>query len=175
MRLESKTPISTYGVLRSLSRCDTQKNDRKREKAMRVGKSKSDRLLPSSPLVPRYMPDARECALLLLRLIEAKADGAKPLSRFRVAEISLRRMWGRQRITQEFIGDVNDWLFRAGRVLFFTGSSYGVISISVVESWSGLTSKLISTETSQALAGKYDFTVLEDLLSVKEEADENDI
>lgn len=128
-----------------------------------------------APSVPRYMPDARECALLLLRLIEAKANGtAKPLSRFRVAELSLRRMWGRQHITREFIGDVNEWLFRAGRVLFFAGNSYGVISVNVVESWSGLTSKLISSETNQALAGAFDFTSIEGLLNAASGDEEDD-
>src|SRR5512136_1173424 len=78
-------------------------------------------------VVPRHMPDAKECALLLLRLIQAKEeDSGKPLSRFRVAEISLKRIWGRHRITPDFVDDVNGWLQRAGRVLFYAGNSYGV-------------------------------------------------
>jgi hypothetical protein len=137
-------------------------------------KKEQVRLNPPRQAVPRYMPDARECALLLLRLIEVKADGAKPLSRFRLAELSLSRMWGRQRISQQFIGDVNEWLFRAGRVLFFSGGAYGVISTSVVESWTGLTSKLISVETDQALSGTFDFAALERLLLVEEGGGEDD-
>jgi hypothetical protein len=121
------------------------------------------------------MPDARECALLLLRLIQAKeSDSGKPLSRFRIAEISLRRMWGRHRITPEFIGDVNEWLLRAGRVLFFAGSSYGVILVSAVESWSRLTSKWIAPETEKALAGACDFSALEELLNASSGAAEDD-
>ncbi len=136
-------------------------------KAVRGGAS------PAS-LAPRHMLEAKECALLVRRLIEVKAEGAtKPLSRFRVAELSLRRMWGRQRLTQDFIGEVNEWLFRSGWVLFFAGNSYGLISVDVVEGWSRLTSKLISAETSQALAGRYDFTALEELLTVKEDVGED--
>jgi hypothetical protein len=120
----------------------------------------------SRPAAPRYMPDAKECALLLLRLIQAKEeDSGRPLSRFRVAEISLTRMWGRHRITPEFIEDVNEWLLRAGRVLFYAGSSYGVILVSAVESWSRLSSKRIALETDRALAGDYDFSALEELLN----------
>jgi hypothetical protein len=124
---------------------------------------------------PSHMPDAKECALLLLRLIQAKeSDSGKPLSRFRIAEISLRRMWGRHRITPEFIGDVNEWLLRAGRVLFFAGSSYGVILVSAVESWSRLASKWVSEETEAALSGTYDFSTLEELLNASSGASEDD-
>lgn len=128
-----------------------------------------------SPSVARYMPDARECGLLLLRLIEAKeVESGRELSRFRVAEISLRRMWGRQQITPQFVGEVNEWLFRAGRVLFFAGNSYGVILISAVESWSRLTSKLILEETNKALSGEFDFSSIEHLLSVGSVGEDED-
>ncbi len=122
-----------------------------------------------------YMPDARECALLLLRLIQAKEeDSGKPLSRFRVAEVSLRRAWGRHRITPEFVDDVNEWLLRAGRVLFYAGNSYGVISSRAVESWSRLSSKWIEREAEQALAGVCDFAAFEGLLKVREGVGEDD-
>ena len=123
----------------------------------------------------RYMPDAKECALLLLRLIKSKeTESGKALSRFRVAEITLRRIWGRQRITPEFVGDVNEWLARAGRTLFFAGNSYAVILTSAVDSWSRLSSKRIAREIEQALAGAYDFAALEQLLTTKEESVDED-
>jgi hypothetical protein len=124
---------------------------------------------------PRYRPDARECALLLLRLIQAKeSESGRPLSRFRVAEISLRRIWGRSRITPEFVEDVSEWLLRAGRVLFFAGGSYGVILVSAVESWSRLSSKRIAPEIEQVLAGAYDFSGLEELLNAASGGNEDD-
>jgi hypothetical protein len=127
------------------------------------------------PAVPRHTPTARECALLLLRLIQAKEeDSGKALSRFRVAEISLKRIWGRHRITPDFVDDVNGWLLYAGRVVFYAGGSYGVILVSAVESWSRLASKRIAPEIEQALAGTCDFTTLEGLLVVKEEVGEDD-
>ena len=123
----------------------------------------------------RYMPDARECALLLLRLLQSKeAESGRALSRFRVAEISLRRIWGRHRITPEFVDDVNEWLLRAGRTLFFAGNSYGVITTNAVENWSRLSSKRIAQEIEQALAGAYDFAALEQLLTTKEEGVDED-
>ncbi len=123
----------------------------------------------------RHMLDAKESALLLLRLIESKeTESGRALSRFRVAEISLRRIWGRQRITPEFVGDVNEWLARAGRTLFFAGNSYAVILTSAVDSWSRLSSKHIAREIEEALAGAYDFAALEQLLTTKEEGVDED-
>jgi hypothetical protein len=128
-----------------------------------------------SSSVARYMPDAKECGLLLLRLIEAKeGEMGRGLSRFRVAELSLRRLWGRHQITPQFVGEVNEWLFRAGRVLFFAGNSYGVIVISAVESWSRLTSKSILEEVDLALAGEFDFGAIEHLLSVRSDDDDEE-
>jgi hypothetical protein len=123
----------------------------------------------------RYAPNARECALLLLRLIQAKeSETGRALSRFRVAEISLRRIWGLHRITPEFVDEVNEWLLRAGRTLFFAGNSYGVIMTSAVESWSRLSSKRIAQEIKEVLAGAYDFATLEQLLITKDEGFEED-
>jgi hypothetical protein len=112
------------------------------------------------------MPRARECALLLLLLIKTKEDETgKTVSRFRVSELTLCRMWGRRRITPEFVEAVNDWLARADRVLFFSGSSYGVILTSAVESWSRISSKRIQAEIDAALAGTFDFEALEEMLN----------
>ena len=43
-----------------------------------------------------HIPDARQCALLLLLLIErGEGEMGKAISRFRVSELTLCRMWGR--------------------------------------------------------------------------------
>jgi hypothetical protein len=114
----------------------------------------------------RYMPNSKECALLLLRLIQTKEEeSGRPLSRFRVSEITLKRMWGRHRLTPDFITDVNEWVLRAGRTLFYAGGSYGVILVSAVESWTRLVSKRMASEIEKAHAGTYEFSALEELLS----------
>jgi hypothetical protein len=119
------------------------------------------------------MPNAKECALLLLLLIKEKErEIGKPLSRFRVAELTLRRIWGRRRITPELVEDVNEWLDRADRVLFFAGNSYGVIRTSAVESWVRISSKRIQAQTEAVLAGAFDFSPLERLLSPSSGDDE---
>ena len=69
------------------------------------------------PAAGLYKPTARECALLLLRLIEAKEDERKKkggkdaeskISRLRIAEISLKRLWLRRRISAEFVEEVTE-------------------------------------------------------------------
>lgn len=121
------------------------------------------------------MPNARECALLLLLLIKTKEDEIrKTVSRFRVAELTLRRIWGRRRITPEFVEDVNDWLARADRVLFLAGNSYGVVLTSAVESWSRISSKRIQVEIDAVLAGNFNFSDLEKLLSPSSSGDDEE-
>src|ERR1700683_3665973 len=63
----------------------------------------------------RHMPGARECALLLLLLIESRnREREKPMTRIRLAEVTLKRLWGRARLAEGFLKEVGDWLLIAG-------------------------------------------------------------
>ena len=95
-----------------------------------------------------YKPTARECALLLLHLIATKDEElGREVTRLRVAEITLRRLWGRARLSPELIEEVSDWLLGAGVALFFAGSTYAVIRTTVVESWTRASSKRIKSDS----------------------------
>src|SRR5215211_1550676 len=97
---------------------------------------------PVNTVAGLYKPTARECALLLLRLIEVKEkERQREVSRLRIAEISLKRLWGRRRISPEFAEEVAEWLSGADFTLFFAGTTYAVVKTSVVESWPRTTSK----------------------------------
>jgi hypothetical protein len=121
---------------------------------------------PTAGNCRRYMPDARESALLLLRIIQAKEQEAgRSLSRFRVSEITLENVTGRRRVKSEFLEEMNQWLFRAGRALFFSGGSFGLVLTSAVDSWSRLSSRRIRSELDEVEMGTYDFSKLEPLLS----------
>jgi len=77
-----------------------------------------------------------ECALLLLRLIEVKGkERQREGSRLRIAEISLKRLWARRRISPEFAEEVAEWLSGADFTLFLAGTTYAVVKASVVENW----------------------------------------
>ena len=117
-----------------------------------------------------YKPTPRECALLVLHLIHAKEqERGKQLLRLRIAEISLKRLWGRRRISPEFVEEVAEWLSGAGVTLFFAGSTYAAVKISVVESWPRVTSKRISADVKAVAQGTFDFSRLEHLMAVSDQ------
>src|SRR5438067_1321736 len=116
------------------------------EKFDRSG-TESSKASPGERLAGLYKPTARECALLLLRLIEVKGkERQKEVTRLRVAEISLKRLWGRRRISPEFAEEVAEWLSGADFTLFFAGTTYAVVKTSVVESWPRTTSRRLSAD-----------------------------
>jgi hypothetical protein len=118
-----------------------------------------------------YKPTARECALLLLHLISTKKEeSGKAVTRLRVSELSLKRLWGRRRILPEFAEEVADWLARAGMTLFFAGSTYGVVKTAVVEGWPRVTSKRLTADLEAVAQGSFDFSKLGHLLA---DADRN--
>lgn len=123
----------------------------------------------------RYKPNGREAALLVLRLIQAKDISAdRPQTRARLAEITLKRLWNRNRLEEQFLAEVSEWLLTAGWALLFAGSTYGVVRTSVVENWSPISSKRIQPELDAVAAGQFDFTNLESLLDGPREDDRID-
>src|SRR4051812_8791344 len=95
------------------------------------------------PGLNKYKPDPRECALLFLRLVEEKEGRRpKPMTRALVSELTLQRLWKRQRLSEQpFLEDVREWLLTAGWALFFTGAAYGAVKASAVRNWPTLASK----------------------------------
>src|SRR3954470_10016640 len=92
----------------------------------KVARKKSDqsgtegsKTSPAETVVGLYKPTVRQCALLLLRLIELKEqEMGREVSRLRIAEVSLKRLWGRRRISPEFVEAVAEWMSDAGITLF---------------------------------------------------------
>jgi hypothetical protein len=120
---------------------------------------------PVDTVAGLYKPTARECALLLLRLIEVKEkERQREVSRLRIAEISLKRLWGRRRISPEFAEEVAEWLSGADFTLFFAGTTYAVVKTSVVESWPRTTSRRLSVDLLEVARGAYKFSDLERLM-----------
>jgi hypothetical protein len=117
-----------------------------------------------------HKPDPFEGALLALRLIEAKEqeDNHQKLTRFRVSETTLKRLWCRKRIPLDYLLEVQEWLIDAGWALVFAGSTYAMIKVSSVESWTRLGSKRVATEIELVSRGKYDFSQLRHLIADKE-------
>lgn len=121
------------------------------------------------PIEP-FRPTAFQSALLLLRLresrdeekrgVKTKAQEEKGMTRFRVSELTLKRICGRPRLHAEFLTEMQDWLLRAGWAFFFADRSFGMIKLEAVESWTRLGSKRIADELDAVAKGGFDFTTL---------------
>jgi hypothetical protein len=112
-----------------------------------------------------HRPTAREAALLVLLLLQTREqETGKAVTRARLTEITLRRLWGRTRISSELVLEVQEDLLHAGWVLFWAGSSYAIIQVSSVEGWPRISSKRINDKLDQIRRGKFDFGELEPLL-----------
>jgi hypothetical protein len=110
-------------------------------------------------------PSPRECAMLLLRLIEKKKeDSNKDITRARLAEITLRRLWVRSRLSPRFLEEVEEWLAHAGWAFFFARSSYAIVKIDSVEGWGRISSKSMAGDIKMVSRGKFHFDELEHLL-----------
>jgi hypothetical protein len=100
-----------------------------------------------------YQPDALECAILLLLLVQPKGR-----TRIRLAEITLKRLWKRRRLGDEFVAEVQEWLFRAGWALFYAGTTFGLVKTKSVEGWPRVTSKELEAELEKVVRGRFDFS-----------------
>ena len=103
-------------------------------------------------------PDDRECAMLISHLLATKqAEVAKEVTRARLSDVTLRRLFRRQRITPEFLVEVQEWLHRAGWVLFFAGTTYAVVKIKVIDGWGRISSKRIGEDLKKVGRGEFVF------------------
>jgi hypothetical protein len=100
-----------------------------------------------------YQPDALECAILLLLLVQPKER-----TRIMLAEITLKRLWKRRRLNDEFLREVTEWLFRAGWALFYAGTTFGLVKTESVEGWPRVTSKELEAELEKVARGQFDFS-----------------
>jgi hypothetical protein len=94
--------------------------------------------------LPRFLTP-QEAAILLLRLIELRGDGA-PTTRVRISELTLRRLWGRSRLSEDFIKEVQEWVTRGGWTLFQSRSTYAAIKTSSVMNWPRVSSSRLAKD-----------------------------
>ena len=114
-----------------------------------------------------HQPSARECALLILRLMQAREQEVvdRELSRVRISQSTLRNLCGRSQITNDLLLEVQEFLLTAGWCLFCVGPThYALIKKKAVEGWARISSGRIKDELTAVSHGKYDFEPLEPLL-----------
>lgn len=107
----------------------------------------------------------RECMLLFLRLIQERETRRRTqMTRAQIAEVTLKKLWGRERLTADFLEDVQEWLLTAGWTLFYAGPIYGAVKIEAVKNWPSVAAKRIGSELAEVALEQYDFDRLESLL-----------
>ena len=116
-------------------------------------------------------PDGRQSAMLLVHLLATKQQevrGNREVTRARLSEITLQRLFKRQRISAEFLAELQEWLFRVGWILFFAGTTYAVVKLKVVDGWGRISSKRIQADLEKVGRGEFDYDSLEPLLLAAE-------
>ena len=112
--------------------------------------------MKQKPVWPR-LPSAQECAILLLHLIEVRGGESQPVNRVRLSELTLRRLWSRNRLSSEFLEEIQEWLSRGGWTLFFAQNTFAAIRTSAVQNWVRVSSKLIADDLDLVERGEFDF------------------
>lgn len=137
-----------------------------------------------------YKSSPQETALLLLLLVSDKEKEDEqekqlnrderttkkdkgPITRFRVSELTLKKLAVRKRLHTDFLLELQDWLLDAGWSLFFTGSSYALIKSESAEGWVRLGSKRIRSVLDQVRNGTYEFQKLEELIASTESSQDD--
>jgi hypothetical protein len=101
-------------------------------------------------------------------------SGERVLTRARLSEITIQRLFKRQRISPKFLAEVHGWLFRIGWVLFFAGTTYAVVRMEVIDGWGRISSKRILSDLEKVGKGNFNYDSLEHLLSEPEESGEHE-
>ena len=107
------------------------------------------------------IPDARQSAILLLMLIGSR-EGA---TRVRLSETTLRRLWKKDRLKDEFLDDVGEWLARGGWAIFFAKNTFAAVKTNIVTNWPRLSSRRLDTVLNEMEDGTFDFEEHSNLLS----------
>lgn len=115
------------------------------------------------------LTDPQECSLLLLRLIALKGDESGGVTRVRLSELTLKRLWGRERLSREFLEEVQEWLSRGGWTIFYARTTFAAVKTSAVLGWSRLSSKRMTDDLKKVRDGKFDFAGLYNLLKDEDE------
>ena len=88
---------------------------------------------------------------------QQELGGNREVTRARLSEITLQRLFNRRRISPEWLAEVQEWLFRFGWVLFFAGTTYAVIKIKVIDGWGRISSKRIQADLEKVGSGQFDY------------------
>jgi hypothetical protein len=104
--------------------------------------------------------------LLFLQLVQEREERRrKKMTRAQIAEGTLKKLWNRERLTAQFLEDVQEWLLSAGWALFYAGPVYAAVKVEAVMNWPSLAAKRIASELTEIGSGPDYFQQLESRLA----------
>jgi hypothetical protein len=119
-----------------------------------------------------HQPSARQCALLILRLMQAREEEVhREVSRARISQNTLRRLCGRSQLGNDLLLEVQEFLLASGWALFCVGPThYAIVKLKAVEGWGRISSNRINDDLTAVSRGrgKEIFDRLEPLLMPQE-------
>ncbi len=123
-----------------------------------------------------YQPTARQCALLIVRVMQAREQETnREVSRARISQNTIRRLCNRAQIASDFLLEIQEILLAAGWCLFLVSPShFAIIKAKSVEGWGRISSKRIGEELKSVPIGRYNFDNLEPLLLMAEKDPEEE-
>ena len=131
-------------------------------------------VLMKKPAKLPELPNAQEAAILLLLLIGTRTDDGQSLTRIRLSELTLKRLWRRSRLNREFVEEVQEWLWHGGWSLFYAQTTYAAIKTASVQNWTCLSSKRMSDELKLLARGEFEFEQHQQLISQPQTNDGDD-
>jgi hypothetical protein len=112
--------------------------------------------------------------LFLLAIQDAEKRLKKSLRLVRLPRSTLKRLWVRQRFSEAFLEDVEDWLLSAGWALVDAGSSFAAIKAAAVKNWPRPSANELADKIKEVQNGRFKFDELEKLVGVSDDGEEDE-
>ncbi len=126
----------------------------------------------------KSQPTARQCMLLFLRAIQdAEERLGKSIRLVRLPRGALRRLWVRERLTDQFLQEVQGWLLSAGWALIDAGSTFGAVKTGAVKNWPRISTNKLEETLKKVREGEFgdkEFAKLEEKFVSREEEGHED-
>jgi hypothetical protein len=98
----------------------------------------------------------------------------RPRSEYKLVTIPPLSLNEWLRLTPKFLDEVQEWLFRAGWVLFDAGNTFAAVKVGIVENWPRLSYQRMEAEIRDAAGGTFKFDELGSLFSTGSDEDESE-
>jgi hypothetical protein len=113
----------------------------------------------------RHVPTVDEAALIFQHLMRARErERQKELQRIRLPDVTIRRLWARERLSDAFLRDIQIRLLGLGWVFFDAGAGYGAVRVEAWENWPAVSTRPIRAALQALLQGEAGITDLANLI-----------